>query len=82
MRGVLRHVAGWGFLFVGIAGLVLPILQGWLFIALGAILLAPDVPLFARLICWIEGRFPRLRRAVAHLRERFTRGAPPCPPGE
>lgn len=80
MRRVLRHVAGWGFLMLGIAGLVLPVLQGWLFIAVGAVLLAPDVPLFARLICWIEGRFPRLRRAVQRVRERLAGGAPPCPP--
>ena len=80
MRGVIRHVAGWGFLLLGLAGLVLPVLQGWLFIAIGALLLAPDVPIFARLICWIEDRFPRLRHVVLRFRERFSKGSPPCPP--
>ncbi len=72
MKGVLRHVFGWTFLVLGLAGLVLPVLQGWLFIAIAAFLLAPDVPLFARLLCWIQDRFPRLRRVVHRLRARFS----------
>ncbi len=79
MKSVLRHVFGWGFLLLGIAGLVLPILQGWLFIAIAAFLLAPDVPLFGRLLCWIQDRSPRLRRVITRLRAR-TGGRPDVPP--
>ena len=79
MNGVLRHVLGWLSLLVGLAGLVLPILQGWFFIALGAVLLAPDVPFFARLVAWIERRFPRLRGALRHWR-RKTGPRRPSPP--
>lgn len=82
MRRVLRHLFGWLFLVLGIAGLVLPILQGWLFIAIGALLLAPDVPLFARLVCWVEKRFPRVGEALARLRRRLDphgkEAVPPC----
>ncbi len=70
MRAVIRHVLGWGSLLLGVAGLFLPILQGWLLIAIGAILLAPDVPLFARLVDWIEDRFPALRSGLRRMRER------------
>ncbi|MGE5236285.1 MAG: hypothetical protein ACM3O7_08065 [Acidobacteriota bacterium] len=77
MRHVLRHVVGWSFLALGLAGLVLPVLQGWLFIAIGAVLLAPDVPLFARLVCWIETRFPAVRTALARIRQRFAHHEPP-----
>jgi len=83
MRRLARHVAGWFFILLGIAGFVLPILQGWLFVAIGAILLAPDVPLFARLVCWVEDRFPRLRGALRKMRSRLHRDGeppPPCPP--
>jgi hypothetical protein len=59
-----------GLLVLGVAGLVLPVLQGWLFIALGAWLLSPDVPVFARLLNWIEDRFPPLRSAIHHARRR------------
>ena len=83
MKRVLRHVAGWLAIVIGIAGLFLPVLQGWLFIGIGALLLAPDVPLFARLVCWIEWRFPRLRGIIKAWRERLHHsgdGLPPCPP--
>jgi uncharacterized membrane protein YbaN (DUF454 family) len=74
-----RHILGWGLLALGIAGLVLPVLQGWLFIALGAILLAPDVPFFARVLARIEERFPALRHPIRKLRAKFGRSSPPEP---
>lgn len=80
MRVLIRHLFGWGCLAVGLAGLVLPVLQGWLFIALGAVLLARDVPVFARLVCWTERRFPRLRGVLERWRGRLgvEHGPPPC----
>jgi uncharacterized membrane protein YbaN (DUF454 family) len=70
-RRAVRHVAGWGLLILGVAGLLLPVLQGWLFIALGAMLLAPDVRIFARVLDWIEKRFPALRAPLHRARARF-----------
>ncbi len=81
MGRVLRHVAGWALLLLGVVGLVLPVLQGWLFIGLGALLLAPDVPVFARMLCWVETRFPSLRGALKAMRRRLgQRAEPPCRP--
>ena len=80
---MLRLVAGWLLLVLGVAGLVLPILQGWLFIAIGALLLSPDVPLFARLACWVEDRFPRLRSSLRRARRKVASERdeiPPCNP--
>ena len=83
LRSVVRHVLGWAFLIVGIAGLVLPVLQGWLFIAIGALLLSPDVPIFARFLTWIENRFPVLRSAIGTARRRVAgREKAPEPPPE
>lgn len=65
-----RHVAGWVVLGLGIAGLILPILPGWLLIGWGAIILAADVPLFARCIQRIENRFPALRRVTEKMGRR------------
>ena len=83
-RTVVRHVLGWTSLTLGIAGLFLPVIQGWLFIGIGALLLAPEVPLFARLVCWVEERSPRVRRALDRFRERFGGhdAPPPCKPDE
>ncbi|HVN77357.1 MAG TPA: hypothetical protein VMT19_13645 [Thermoanaerobaculaceae bacterium] len=71
-KRALRHVLGWGSLLLGLAGLVLPVLQGWLFLAIGALLLSPDVPVFARALAWFEDRFPRLRAVVGHARRRIA----------
>jgi uncharacterized protein len=72
---LLRNALGWATLALGVAGLVLPVLQGWLLIALGALLLAPDVPFFAKVLDRIERRFPALRHPIARMRSRF--GEPP-----
>jgi uncharacterized membrane protein YbaN (DUF454 family) len=80
MKVMIRLLAGWSFLAVGVAGLVLPVLQGWLFIAFGSLLLARDVPVFARFVCWTERRFPRLRGSIQAWRDRLggEHGPPPC----
>lgn len=59
-----RQLAGWGLLALGVVGLVLPILPGWVFIGWGAVTLAPDVPFFARLLDRIARRLPPLRAAI------------------
>ncbi len=71
MRAAIRHLFGWSSLLVGAAGLVMPVLPGWVFIGLGALLLAPDVPFFDRLLCRLEDRFPALRRRLVRWRSRL-----------
>lgn len=61
-KRLLRLIFGWLFLVLGILGLVLPILQGWLFIAIATILLAPDVPFFKRIWRYLQQRFPKIAR--------------------
>jgi uncharacterized membrane protein YbaN (DUF454 family) len=61
-------LAGWGLLCVGVAGLVLPILPGWVFIAWGCVTLAPDVPFFARVLDRVAHRVPPLRAAIERVR--------------
>jgi uncharacterized protein len=56
-----RHVLGWLFIVLGILGLFLPILQGILFLCIGVLLLADDIPLFKRLIDKVESKWPRTR---------------------
>lgn len=53
---------------LGVAGLVLPVLPGWIFIAWGAVTLAPDVPFFARLLDQVAQRVPPLRSAIERVR--------------
>ena len=63
-----RQLAGWGLLLLGLAGLVLPILPGWIFIAWGVVTLAPDVPFFGRLLDRVAHRVPPLRAAIERVR--------------
>lgn len=56
-------------IILGLVGLVVPILQGWLFLALGALVLSPDIPLFARMVDWIEKRFPAIKDQVQRFRQ-------------
>jgi sulfite exporter TauE/SafE len=68
----LRIVLGGVLLVLGVAGLALPLLQGVLFIVLGVVLLARDIPLFARISAWLRSRFPGISRAAEDTRRRIT----------
>jgi uncharacterized protein len=73
------HVAGWFFILLGIVGLVLPILQGILFILVGLFLLSSVSPRAERLLDRIRKRFPRIsntfdeaKHKAKHLRVRIA----------
>jgi uncharacterized membrane protein YbaN (DUF454 family) len=74
-RPYWRHIVGWPLLILGIAGLALPFLQGILFIVVALTLLAPDVPLFRRVIEALKKRFPAVFEKAdemkASLKKRF-----------
>jgi uncharacterized membrane protein YbaN (DUF454 family) len=67
VRRIIRLSLGSFFILLGLAGLVLPILQGWLFLGLGALVLSRDVPFFSRIVNAIAKRFPRVELAVQRL---------------
>ncbi len=53
-----RKCLGWAFLLLGILGLVLPFLQGFLFLALGVFVLRDQHIWAARRWGWVQGRWP------------------------
>lgn len=55
MKRVVKLTLGWIFIVLGVAGLVLPFLQGILFLAIGATLLAQESP-------WAHEQLQKLRR--------------------
>lgn len=78
----VRIVVGSVLLIVGLSGLVLPVIPGWLLIIPGVVILARDIHLFRRLICWtlgtrfvqwVERRWPRTREPLERIRERMRR---------
>jgi uncharacterized protein len=74
MWRIVRIALGTILILLGIPGLVLPVLQGWLFLALGALLLSVDVPFFDRLVRWIEQKVPPVKKPVDRLRN-FLKGS-------
>jgi uncharacterized protein len=71
MARIIRIVLGSFLIVLGVAGLFLPILQGWLFLALGVLLLSVDIPVFNRLVCRIGNRFPRIGKVLSRARRRL-----------
>ena len=54
-----RKVSGWSLLVLGVLGLVLPFLQGFLFLALGVFVLRDQHIWAARRWSWVQGRWPQ-----------------------
>jgi uncharacterized membrane protein YbaN (DUF454 family) len=51
---------GWGFILVGIAGLILPVLQGVLFLFIGLAILSSEYVWAHHLITRMRQRFPKI----------------------
>ena len=74
LKVILWQVLGYGFLVLGVLGMFLPILQGFLFLAIGLIILARHAPWAERLLNYLREKSPWLHRTVAWPRRRRTRG--------
>lgn len=72
---ILRQLAGWSLVALGLVGLLLPMVPGSLFIAIGALLLARHVRLFRRVSAWMHKRFPHLRGPLRRFRDFKARHA-------
>lgn len=62
-----RKLLGFGLLVLGVAGLVLPILQGVLFLALGLFVLRDQYAWARRWMGKLEARFPRQMAQVERM---------------
>jgi hypothetical protein len=66
VRSLVIRVLGWTFVFLGVLGLFLPILQGILFLAIGFVMLSYESPWFRHQLERLEKSSPKYGR---HLRE-------------
>jgi uncharacterized protein len=64
MKRVAFYVAGWMFLILGTAGLVLPVLPGILFLVIGLSLLSLEYEWARRLASRLLSRFPAADRKL------------------
>ncbi|WP_321474309.1 PGPGW domain-containing protein [uncultured Paludibaculum sp.] len=57
MLKLLRILSGLGLVLLGILGLILPIMPGWVFLIPGLVILADHFPPVRRLLHWAKGKF-------------------------
>lgn len=72
VKTILWQVLGYVFLVLGIIGLFLPFLQGFLFLFVALVILSKHAPWARRLRDWLKTRYPgveqRIHRAEVWLR--------------
>lgn len=67
-----RKLAGWTLLVLGLLGIVLPFLQGILFLALGLFVLRDQYPWARRSMAWLHHRWPRQVEGVEAMEARLA----------
>jgi hypothetical protein len=68
---IKRKVAGWSLMGLGILGVVLPFLQGFLFLALGMFVMRHQYLWAHRGMGWIESRWPTATARVEGMEARL-----------
>ena len=70
MKRIIRLTVGWTFIVLGVLGLVLPFLQGILFIAIGLAIIAPEYQWAQDRLDWLRERFPQVASGFDRAQER------------
>lgn len=85
---MMKIILGWLFLILGVVGLFLPILQGFLFLAVGLAILAQEQAWAHGLLQRLRRRFPQMVTRLDHARHkaeawvgRIVHRKPEDPPG-
>ena len=71
VKPILMQVLGYSFLVLGVLGLFLPFLQGFLFLAVGLVILARHAAWARRLLDHLRAQHPSVDRAVGRSEARL-----------
>lgn len=63
LRKVGRIAVGVGLILIGIVGLILPVMPGWVFIIPGLVILSDHSPRIKRVLEWARRKFEDARTA-------------------
>jgi uncharacterized membrane protein YbaN (DUF454 family) len=63
LRRILRFASGVGLVILGIIGLILPIMPGWIFLIPGLVILADFFPPLKRVLEWAKRKAIETRNA-------------------
>ncbi len=61
MRAILRIASGIGLVTLGVIGLILPVMPGWIFLIPGLVILADYFPPIKRLVDWAKAKMEKVR---------------------
>ena len=70
LKRIAIYVVGWAFILLGLLGIVLPVLQGVIFLLIGLYILSTISPWAARLLIRLRKRFPRVSDQFERARPR------------
>lgn len=70
LKRIAIYVVGWAFIILGILGIVLPVLQGVIFLLIGLYILSSVSPRAARMLIRLRKRFPRVNDQFERARPR------------
>ncbi len=73
VRRILILVVGWFFLILGVIGLFLPILQGFLFLAIGLAILSKESETANRILKWLKRKYPQPYARFTLLKRKILR---------
>jgi uncharacterized protein len=73
MSQLVVPLLGYGFLALGLIGLLAPVMPGWILIFVGLFLLAKHASWARRALDWFRGRHPRLRAVIDRAESLVTR---------
>ncbi|MFC4076676.1 DUF454 family protein [Salinithrix halophila] len=66
---ICGQILGWFFVLLGIAGIILPVLHGVVFLMLGFLILSKTSPWAKRMLDRLEARYPLVSKQMNKLRE-------------
>ena len=64
MKAIALQATGYTFLVLGVLGLFLPFLQGFLFLFIGVLLLSRESELVRRQVDRLRARYPKIGRSM------------------
>ena len=63
LRAILRIASGIGLVIVGIIGVILPVMPGWIFLIPGLVILADYFPPIRRLVDWAKAKMESVKNS-------------------
>jgi uncharacterized membrane protein YbaN (DUF454 family) len=63
LRAILRIASGIALVIVGVIGLIVPVMPGWIFLIPGLVILADYFPPIRRLVDWAKAKMESVKNS-------------------